>query len=207
MSKTDLFLKLASPDKNGESRWVDASEFINEYSSLAFGNGGSWCRRSSSLCKKYVIEIQRGKQNSIQKIRCVGFNKDESFNQTISKHIKDFYKTKPCVFTGVYGNSENTKIEIDHKEGTKNSSRVSNVKTQTMEDFQPVCKACNDIKREICKRCKETDIRWDATQLEGFPFPYYKGNSSLKESGCEGCYQYDPVMYRKVLVERLRNGE
>ena len=209
MTKTDLFIELANPGKDGKSRWVSVNEFTGKYAVLQLGNGGSWCRASSSLAKKYIVEFEKGqtKGNSIDAIRLNGHKKETTFNQNIRKDIKDYYKTQRCVMLGVCGFSENTKIEIDHKEGTKNSSRVSNVKTQTIEDFQPVCKACNDIKREICKRCKETDIRWDATQLEGFPFPYYKGNSSLKESGCEGCYQYDPVMYRKVLVERLRNGE
>ena len=31
MTKTELFLKLAAPDKNGVSRWVYVSEFVGEY--------------------------------------------------------------------------------------------------------------------------------------------------------------------------------
>ena len=45
MTKTDLFLKLASPDKNGISRWVNVSEFTGEYAELKFGNGASWARK------------------------------------------------------------------------------------------------------------------------------------------------------------------
>ena len=30
MTKTELFLKLAAPDKNGVSRWVYVSEFVGE---------------------------------------------------------------------------------------------------------------------------------------------------------------------------------
>ena len=46
MTKTDLFLKLASPDKNGISRWVNVSEFTGEYAELKFGNGASWGGRN-----------------------------------------------------------------------------------------------------------------------------------------------------------------
>ena len=48
MTKTELFIKLANPNKNGESRWVYATEFVGEYADLQLGNGGSWCRASSS---------------------------------------------------------------------------------------------------------------------------------------------------------------
>ena len=60
-------------------------------------------------------------------------------------------KDKKCVILGVNGFSENTKIEIDHKDGRKEDMRVSDKSTQRLEDFQPLCKAANDIKRQICK--------------------------------------------------------
>lgn len=43
MSKKDLFLTLAKPNKNGISRWVSVSEFVGIYKDLQLGNGGSWC--------------------------------------------------------------------------------------------------------------------------------------------------------------------
>ena len=36
-TKTELFLRLAQPDENGCSRWVDTSEFVGEYAELKFG--------------------------------------------------------------------------------------------------------------------------------------------------------------------------
>ena len=68
---------------------------------------------------------------------------------------------------GVNGTSENTKIEVDHKDGRKKDMRVSDQSTQRLEDFQPLCKAANDIKRQICKNCKQTDKCWDAKNIEG----------------------------------------
>ena len=51
MTKTELFLELAKPNDNGVSRWVLVSEFVGKYKELQLGNGGSWCRASSSLAK------------------------------------------------------------------------------------------------------------------------------------------------------------
>lgn len=209
MTKIELFLKLAKPNENGVSRWVSVDEFVGEFKELKLGNGGSWCRKSSALAKKYIVEFDKTQStgNSIDAIRLNGFNENETFNQAISSEIKKYYKDKPCVMLGIIGTSENTKIEIDHKEGTKNSQRVSNISTQKLEDFQPLTKAANDAKRQICKRCQETDKRFDATCIKGFPMPYYRGNSSLKESGCIGCYQYDPVAYREELLRKARRKE
>lgn len=40
-----------------------------------------------------------------------------------------------------------------------------NTATQTLEDFQPLSKPANDAKRQFCKECKRTGIRYDAKQL------------------------------------------
>lgn len=76
MTKTELFLKLAAPDKNGVSRWVYVSEFVGEYADLTFGNGASWARKESTLAKKYNVEFYKKDTpgNSIDRIRLNGFN-------------------------------------------------------------------------------------------------------------------------------------
>jgi hypothetical protein len=105
---------------------------------------------------------------------------------------------------GINGNSENTKIEIDHKDGRKNDFRVSALDRQTIDDFQPPCKAANDAKRQICKKCKETNMRWNAKNIKGNPYSFYLGNETYTdELGCKGCYQYDPVEYRKESVNKI----
>ncbi|AIH02828.1 hypothetical protein M949_1661 [Riemerella anatipestifer CH3] len=206
MTKTELFLELAKPDSNGVSRWVSVNEFIGKYKALQLGNGGSWYRASSSLAKTYTIEFDKTKTrgNSIDAIRLTGFNNSNTFNQSIRKEIKDFYKNKNCVMLGINGNSINTKIEIDHKDGRKDNDRVSNIKTQRLEDFQPLSKAANDAKRQICKRCKETNLRWNAKNLKGNPYSFYEGDEHYtQELGCVGCYQFDPVEYRKSSVIKI----
>ena len=206
MTKTELFLELAQPDKNGFSRWVKVSEFVGKFKDLQLGNGGSWCRKSSSLAKKYIVEFDKTitNGNSIDRIRLNGFNTEQSFNQNIRQDIRDFYKNKNCVMLGIIGKSENTKIEIDHKDGRKNDWRVSDISTQKLEDFQPLCKAANDAKRQICIECVGTKKRWDAKNIKGNPYSFYAGDENYTEElGCVGCYQYDPVEYRKTSVKKI----
>ena len=209
-SKIDLFLELAKPDEKGFSRWVRVSEFVGAYKTLQLGNGGSWCRASSSLAKTYIVEFDKllTSSNAIDAIRLQGFNPQKAFNQAIRKDIKDFYKTQKCVMLGVCGKSENTTIEIDHKDGRKDSARVSDLQSQSLQDFQPLCKAANDIKRQICKTCKETNTRWSAKNIKGNPYDFYAGDERyIAQSegglGCVGCYQYDPVAYRKESVKKI----
>ncbi|GHS91448.1 hypothetical protein FACS1894139_07060 [Planctomycetales bacterium] len=208
MTTMELFLQLAKPDNNGVSRWVAVTEFFGEYKRLQLGNGGSWCRSSSNLAKKYLVEFDKSlsRGNSIDRIRLNGFNNRTAFSQNIRQDIRDYYKTQNCVMLGINGNSENTKIEIDHKDGRKEDSRVSNVESQRIEDFQPLCKAANDVKRQICKECKRTDRRWDAKNIKGNPYSFYDGDESYDEElGCRGCYQYDPVEYRKTNIKKISN--
>lgn len=204
--KIDLFLELAKPDEEtGVSRWVNASEFVGRYSELALGNGLSWGRKSSSLQRKYKVEVRRGNRgNVITAIRLVGYNEDAHFSQNIRQDIKDAISKRKCVMLGVNGSSENTIIEVDHKDGRKDDMRVSDMATQQIEDFQPLCKAANDIKRQICKLCKMTDKRWDAKNISGNPYSFYEGDEQYTdELGCKGCYQYDPVEYRIQSARKL----
>lgn len=201
--KTDLFINLAKPDEKGCSRWVLTKEFKGYYSALRFNNGFSWGRSGSALDKKYKIEVRRNGRE-ICKIRLAGFKTEPSFNQNIRRDIKDFYKDERCVMLGIKGESINTKIEIDHKDGRKNDPNVANLTTQRREDFQPLCKAANDAKRQICKECKKTNKRWDARNIKGNVYSFYKGDENYTdEIGCVGCYQYDPVIYRKESIRKL----
>lgn len=206
MTKNELFIELAKPDENGVSRWVPVSEFTGKYISLVFGNGADWARRDGQLAKKYIIEFDKSitKGNRVDRVRLNGFKMETSFNQQIRNDIKIQIKKQNCVMLGVNGTSANTIIEVDHKDGRKDSKTVSNTATQKLEDFQPLCKAANDIKRQICKICKETNKRWDAKNIAGNPYSYYLGDEKFTEAlGCKGCYQYDPVEYRKESVRMI----
>jgi hypothetical protein len=201
MTKTNRFLQLAKPDANGKTKWIDVSIFIGQYKDLAFGNGASWARKESTLAKKYIVVFDKTitPGNGIDRIKLDGYNKVKIGNQNIKSSIKQYYRNRRCVVLYTSGNAGKP-IEIDHKNGRKNNPKVMNVKTQLLIDFQPLSKAANDAKRQHCKNCATTNNRFDATSL-GYKKSYYKGvhKHNGQPGGCEGCYWYDPVEFRKNL--------
>lgn len=198
MTKTELFIKLAQPNENGVSRWVDIGEFVGEYACLTFGNGASWARKESMLARKYVIEFDKSitPGNGIDRIRLNGLNNGD-YSQHIRVDIKRTIRAQRCVVLGT------SNPEVDHKNGMKNEDRVMRNEDQRLEDFQPLSKAANDAKRQYCKECRRTGIRYDAKKL-GYPMSYYKGGATHnnEENACEGCYWYDPIEFKKHLQEK-----
>lgn len=199
MTKNELFLKLAQPDKNGISRWVYVTEFVGEYADLVFGNGRSWARKEGSLAQKYIIEVdcKITPGNRVDRIRLNGLNDKKSLTQYIRADIKKAIKARRCVVLGT------SNPEVDHKNGMKNEGRVMRNENQVLEDFQPLSKAANDAKRQFCKECRRTGIRYDA-KLLGYPISYYSGVAEHhnEENACIGCYWYDPIEFKKHLTEK-----
>ena len=197
-TKPYLFEKLAQPDENGVSRWVSKTEFIGEYAELMFQNGASWCRKESSIAKKYIVKFDKSVTpgNSVDRIKLDGFRDEDDWigSQAIRSDIKNYYKQKRCVVL-VTSNPE-----VDHKNGWKNDANAMNIATQKMDDFQALSKAANDAKRQFCKECRRTGIRYDAKKL-GYPVSYYEGNEQHNgnEDVCIGCFWYDPIEFRKHL--------
>ena len=198
MTKIELFLELAKPDNNGISRWVSVTEFVGKYSDLVFGNGASWARKESALAKKYKILFDKSVTpgNSIDRIKLIGKNNDD-YSQHINSSIKKIIKAQRCVVLGT------SNPEVDHKNGMKNEDRVMRNEEQKLSDFQPLSKAANDAKRQFCKECKRTGIRYDA-KLLGYPMSYYQGGATHnnEENACIGCFWYDPIEFRKHLKEK-----
>jgi len=201
-TQKELFIKLANPNKDGISRWVLSSEFINEYSSLELLNGLSWGRKSSSLAKQYILEVDKSitSGNKIDRIRLNGFNhsNDKNISQTIRSDIKKEISQKRCIILGTNRSCDH-KVEVDHKDGRKLDERIMNTKTQILEDFQPLYKPVNDAKRQFCKECKSSGLRYDAKKL-GYTISFTQGEIKYNsETGCKGCFWYDPIAFRSFL--------
>lgn len=201
-SKPYLFVKLAAPDNTGYSRWVSKTEFVGEFAPLMFNNGADWCRKESTIAKYYILDFDRNVTpgKGIDRIKLNGYKaaEDRIGSQSIRSDIKDFYKEKRCVVLGT------SNPEVDHKNGWKNDDNVmKNLNTQSYDDFQPLSKAANDAKRQFCKECRRDKKRYDA-KLLGYPISFYKGNihHDGTASGCEGCFWYDPLEFRKHLEEK-----
>lgn len=197
-NKTEMFLRLAKPDENGVSRWVECTEFVGEFAELKFGNGASWAKKESTLAKKYIIEFDKSitKSNRIDRVRLNGFNSND-YSQHIRADIKREISSRQCVILNT------SKPEVDHKNGMKNEDRVMKNQEQRLSDFQPLSKAANDAKRQHCKECKRTGMRFDA-KLLGYPMSYYEGKAEHhnEDDACIGCFWYDPIEFRKHLVQK-----
>ena len=196
-TKIELFEELAKPDKDGISRWVNVNEFVGKYQGLQLLNGAGWSRNDGPFGRKYIIERDKSLTpgNKTDAIRTAGFVKDDPYTSYIDPKIKRKIKKLRCVVLGT------SNPECDHKNGMKNEDRVMQNKAQKFEDFQPLSKAANDAKRQYCKDCKATGIRYDAKQL-GYPMSYYKGGATHhnEEDACIGCYWYDPLEFKKHLI-------
>jgi len=190
MSKCQKFLNHAQPDENGRTPKIAIKDLPED---LHFGNGASWARSGSTLAKKYIVELfKEGRGNKNTHIQLLGYNND-SRTQAISPRIRRALKGDTCRYCG-----KSTQPEVDHKDGRKDDERVMNTKTQRVEDFQILCKGCNDQKRQVCKVCKRSSLRYDATNL-GYPKSVMSGKIEY-EGTCKGCLWYDPVEFRKGLA-------
>ena len=128
-TKPYLFLKLANPDKDGKSRWVSKTEFVDEYAPLMFQNGADWCRKESTIAKYFYIDFDKSitPGNGVDRIRLNGYKAEEDRigSQTIRSDIKNHYKNERCVI--LYTSNP----EVDHKNGWKNDTAMD-VRTQKM---------------------------------------------------------------------------
>ena len=202
-TQQELFIELAKPDKNGISRWVNTSEFVDKYSSLELLNGLSWGRKSSTFARTYNIETDKSVTagNKIDRIRLNGFNTCHTsiHTQSIRNDIKKEISKQRCIILGTNKSCDH-KTEVDHKDGRKDNPRVMNTKTQTIDDFQPLSKPANNAKRQFCKECKETGKRYDAKKHMGYPVSFIKGDENYTEElKCIGCFWYDPIAFRQSL--------
>jgi hypothetical protein len=229
MSKVEQFLELGDYDPlTKQTRFVNTNEFTGPYECLKFGNGGSWCRFDGTFGKqRKVVTVKRNGEvsysweptveeekqiqadiKSHQQEQHLGFGtgtgillirvygeQTKDMNRMIRKDIRDAICKLPCVVCGC-----TTNIECDHKNDLYNDSRVNNVATQRLDDFQPLCKHCNDQKRQVVKKTKETGKRYGATNipsLKALGVPDFTiGNESFDPKSpvaMVGTYWYDPV--------------
>lgn len=201
LTKIELWEQLAKPDKNGVTRWVSVDEFVGEYQGLQLLNGAGWSRDDGPFGRKYIVE--RDKEitpgNRTDAIRTIGFFTENTYTAYIDPTIKKIIQAKRCVVLGT------SKPEVDHKNGMKNEDRVMLNKNQKLSDFQPISKAANDAKRQYCKECKASGIRYDAKQL-GYPMSYYSGGPrhNNEKDACIGCYWFDPLEFKKHLQEKKK---
>lgn len=187
-------------------------------------NGHSHLRHNSALCDHFMVrkiyangdveEIQNGrwtKVSSMEPERRVPIPagvkgraliawwsrayapRSDLFKAPITPDVRQALKGLPCVFSGAKSD------HIDHKYGRQDQACYPQI--ATVEHYQPASQVDNTRKREHCTRCKETDRRFDARSIPGMPVGWIKGSERFEHNreGCEGCYLFDPVAFRKAL--------
>ena len=138
---------------------------------------------------------KRGK--TVEWIKFYGLGKTIS-SYPINVKIRREICSKPCVSCGT-----RTNIECDHKNDLYNNPLVLNVKTQNINDFQPLCKHCNGVKRQANRRRKETCKRQAAP---GFPIKFTRGDETLNYEDpfwYIGTYWGDVALFKEDLCSML----
>jgi hypothetical protein len=113
----------------------------------------------------------------------------------IDKQIHKEITSKSCVVCGT------NETICDHKNDLYNNGRVLNTKTQTIDDFQPLCNHCNLQKRQICRLEQENGKVYSAKNIQrykfyDFEFPWEKRNYDKLDIHCKtDTFWYDPVKF------------
>jgi hypothetical protein len=117
----------------------------------------------------------------------------------VSAKIRDKIIVKPCVNCGTCA-----EIICDHKNDLYNDPRVSDTKTQVIDDFQPLCTHCNLQKRAAAKKEKETqhyfsakNLPWYDDKMYPFSFPWEKYTYSTDYYPKQDSYWYDPIEFQR----------
>jgi hypothetical protein len=179
-----IFEKISEVDKKGLGKVWLISDLISISKKFQTTNGLAWARSDGSLGKKYLIDRVK-KNNRSYSVQLVGFNL-QATERYIPQSVRSHFANAVCALTGT-----SEQIEIDHKDG-----RYLQHYTEP-QDFQPLHRNINLIKRQHCKKCKETNLRFDAKQL-GFNKSYIMGDDKWKMPlGCRGCFWFDIHEFRK----------
>lgn len=194
MTAAEIFIQNYIDDSTGKSEIIYVDDLINTYGDMFKSNNGcQWGRKGGQLDKKYQFVRYNAKEmgisnvpwNKVVAVQAKGY-RDTLENHIIPSSVKKSLKGKPCSVLGVITSD----MEIDHKNGKYNSE------SYLESDFQPLSKSVNDAKREHCKRCNSSKIRFKASTL-GYSVDYVKGNES--STTCEGCYWHDPQEFNRII--------
>lgn len=180
--------KIFKPNENGISEWVSVDELKG--TKIELTNNGNQRHGVFFGVSDYLWEKKGARKT--EALRTIGFGDGKSQKRPIRSDISKKMKNRYCVSCG----SKN-EIVPDHKNDFYNDERVLNEKTQTEEDFQPLCEHCNLLKREINKKERKTKKLWSAKQLPryrncNFEFPWEKKIYDEEDIDCKkGTYWYD----------------
>ena len=123
----------------------------------------------------------------------------------IREDISIAVKKMACVSCGSHSD-----LVCDHKNDLYNDPRVLDRDTQVLDDFQSLCNRCNLLKRQVCKREKETGVLYSAKQIPkyavfDFEFTWEKKKFDLNDKDCKkGTYWYDPIEFSRNIYMYMK---
>lgn len=205
---------------------------LKQYPSLDWGNNGignRWCKKQFN----YAVIYSGKKKNKIYSINMedtipqnilvdfvnehkgergiIGIyvfsvkDKGQIEKRPISKKIRSHMLGRNCVSCG-----SRSDIIPDHKNDLYNDERVLSSRTQTIDDFQPLCNHCNLQKRQVSKNEKQVAKIYSAKnlpkyQIYEFQFPWEKKSFDIDSKACkEDTYWYDPVEFERKIYYYIR---
>lgn len=179
-----IFEQISEVDEDGFGTMWLINDLVDISPKFKTSNGLSWARSDGSLGREYLIDRvkQQGRSYSVQ---LIGYNQN-AVERNIPQAVRDYFTDAVCALTGT-----GEQIEIDHKDGRYLTHYTA------AEDFQPLHRNVNLIKRQHCKKCKETNHRFDAKSL-GFQQSHTTGTPEWElPLGCKGCFWYDIRDFRQ----------
>ncbi len=123
---------------------------------------------------------------------------------SLARKIKMLYKNEEALFLREFAPKE---LEIDHKfpqvrwESDEEENKVSMSDEEIKSKFILLTRSNNLLKSRQCEKCEKTGIRGN---FPGIYFWYqgdntWQGKSKSDESGCVGCFWYNPYKWREEL--------
>lgn len=192
-----LIDKVFAPNTQGVSRWVTVEECVK--AGLPWSTNGNVRYNTVWNDDRYVWNFNRGPTRKIVAIKMNGLNEKQNTNRPIRMDIRKALKHEACVACGSYSD-----IVIDHKNDLYNDPRVLDVRTQVIEDFQPLCNHCNLQKRAVSVKMRETGKRYPATNipmLAPLGIDFTMGDETYDPNDVNatvGTYWHDPVEFVKL---------
>ena len=201
--KKEAVDKIFKPDDTGKSRWVLREELVGTTLELS-ANGNS--RHGIFFADNRFIWEKKIRSKKVSMIRTNGFSDKYLYGHSrpIRKDIREHHLKTGCVACGTTSN-----LIVDHKNDLYNDERVLIAETQTIDDFQCLCNACNLIKRQVIKKTKETGVRYGATNipmLKIFGVDFTQGDETFDPADIEamvGTYWYDPIAFMAYIKKNL----
>ena len=181
----------------GVSAWWEVADLEKLLGFTLRGNGSPFFQMDRGLGVRYVLEKQRGNGNTLVSVRTTGFASYHQIHRASGTPLAvRSWLIDGSALCSMCGTTSN--LISDHKDGNKQPMDEPDV-----HDYQPLCQHCNTVKREVCKKCRNTGVRFDA-RIIGYSIPWVEGTAKFqpRTPRCRGCYWYSPTDFRKAL--RLR---